>query len=86
VASTLGVYTITITPREECIPRMGGVRESKNDLLRPPGIEPGAKAWEASILPLYYRRINFWRFETIRRKITSVCFAIVGRPLGGIKG
>ena len=49
-------------------------------MLRQPGVEPGAKAWEASMLPIHH-----WRTALIKSSggagFRSLCLPIANRPL-----
>ena len=52
---------------------------TKKPFFRQPGVEPGAKAWEASMLPIHH-----WRnmLKTIGGTgFRSLCLPIANRPL-----
>ena len=42
------------------------LKKERQGSLRPPGLEPGSKAWEASIIPLDHRRLD-WQNKKILR-------------------
>lgn len=49
--------------------------------LRPPGVEPGSRAWEARILPLNHRRFGVGIFFSGRVKASFLWGKILGEGL-----
>ena len=52
-----GTCTIDSAPAQlHLLPRQAAIKSSSYAAMRQPGVEPGAQAWEACMLPLHYWR------------------------------
>jgi hypothetical protein len=71
---------LPVNSRARCrLRHPGRYNRSSKRMMRQPGVEPGAKAWEASMLPIHH-----WR--TLVQKgggagFRSLCLPIANRPL-----
>ena len=77
------LYHLSYTPKVVCIVTYVVLDWRAKRKMRQPGVEPGAKAWEASMLPIHHWRSLGERHKSRRggAGFRSLCLPIANRPL-----
>jgi hypothetical protein len=77
------LYHLSYTPKVVCVVTYVVLHWRAKRKMRQPGVEPGAKAWEASMLPIHHWRSLGERHKSRRggAGFRSLCLPIANRPL-----